>query len=365
MTTPSPPAHEPAPDGLLPAPARAGHRLTIVSGPQAGAWTDVDLGAPVTLGSSLEDDVIVLDDGLQGRHLSLTTGSDGRIAATVLGAPLDVDGARLDTGATLSIEPGATVRLGRSALRIVALGEPDGAGGPEARRGARAGVATSMSRGRRLGVGLGASLVVASLGSMAWLSGSGLATESVPSLAARLEASFPTLGVSEENGTTVVRGALADREAGMRLRRLLDAEPGPVDDRVVVESVLAEAVLDVFRVNGVAATLVSVRGGEVALRTAVADPARLAEVRDKALRDVPALAALEIENAAPTPDSATEPDPGKRVALVVADEPAHLVTDDRSRYFLGALLPSGHRVASIEENRVMLEKDGVATELRF
>ena len=39
-------------------------------------------------------------------------------------------------------------------------------------------------------------------------------------------------------------------------------------------------------------------------------------------------------------------------------DPAYLVTADGARYFIGAMLPTGHRITQIEHNRVTLERDG-------
>ena len=64
-----------------------------------------------------------------------------------------------------------------------------------------------------------------------------------------------------------------------------------------------------------------------------------------------------------TPATAAPPapreDPAKRLVAVVdnADNP-FFITADGSRYFTGALLPSGHRVVQIAERSVWVERDG-------
>jgi len=50
---------------------------------------------------------------------------------------------------------------------------------------------------------------------------------------------------------------------------------------------------------------------------------------------------------------------------VVPGDPAYLVTADGTRYFEGALLPTGHRIASIKAQEVMLDLDGAMSPLRF
>ena len=58
-------------------------------------------------------------------------------------------------------------------------------------------------------------------------------------------------------------------------------------------------------------------------------------------------------------------DPGKRISSLVPGEPAYLVTADGSRYFLGALLPSGHRVMQIAKGSLALELNGQQLILNF
>jgi type III secretion protein D len=58
-------------------------------------------------------------------------------------------------------------------------------------------------------------------------------------------------------------------------------------------------------------------------------------------------------------------DPGKRVTSIVPGDPAYVVTADGTRYFEGALLPTGHRVAAIRDREVLLERNGTKAPLRF
>ena len=58
-------------------------------------------------------------------------------------------------------------------------------------------------------------------------------------------------------------------------------------------------------------------------------------------------------------------DPGKRIASLVAGASAYLVTVDGARYFVGAMLPTGHRIVAIEKTAVALERDGQKTSLKF
>ena len=177
------------------------------------------------------------------------------------------------------------------------------------------------------------------------------------------------LALERTDGAFAVSGFLPERADAIRLARWIDSAGVPLDNEVRVDAVLAERVTDVFRVNGIEAEVRSLSAGEAVVETQVVDTDGLARIEARVLEDVPQLRSLALENVPPPPAAEVERapphDPGKRVSLVVATEPAHVVTEDRSRYFVGATLPSGHRIAAIEENVVHLEKGGVTTELQF
>jgi type III secretion protein D len=94
----------------------------------------------------------------------------------------------------------------------------------------------------------------------------------------------------------------------------------------------------------------------------------LSKVKATALRDIPGLLVLDINNTPPVAAAAPEPlldDPGKRVSSIVPGDVAYVVTADGSRYFEGALLPTGQRITAIEEGLVVLERNGTSTTVRF
>jgi type III secretion protein D len=131
---------------------------------------------------------------------------------------------------------------------------------------------------------------------------------------------------------------------------------------------LARDVTDVFRVNGVAVQAHVTGPGLVVAEAAERDPERLARAVEVVRRDVRGLDKLAVENRArplPPPAPPVPDDPGKRIASLVPGDPGYLVTADGSRYFIGAVLPSGHRVTAIAQQRVTLERDGQSQTLNF
>lgn len=53
------------------------------------------------------------------------------------------------------------------------------------------------------------------------------------------------------------------------------------------------------------------------------------------------------------------------MASVVSSDQPYVVTLDGTRYFLGALLPTGHRIVAISGSQVQLEREGESTALVF
>ena len=188
-------------------------------------------------------------------------------------------------------------------------------------------------------------------------------------------AAMPRLTVrADPQGALQISGYLETAAQRARAEQLLAADQLPrapaaaqAQWQVWVNEAVVGAVQDVFRAKGIQATVEAVGPGAVRVQTSVADPLMLDEVRSTARRDVPGLAALEVHNTVPMAQGrpAVVDDPGKRVASIVQGDPPYVVTVDGTRYFEGALLPSGHRIAGIEEKQVLLEFNGVRTPLIF
>ena len=56
---------------------------------------------------------------------------------------------------------------------------------------------------------------------------------------------------------------------------------------------------------------------------------------------------------------------GARITLVSLSEPGLLMLEDGSRFNPGARMPSGHVIAAIERERIVLERDGVVSVIRL
>ena len=186
-------------------------------------------------------------------------------------------------------------------------------------------------------------------------------------------ASLFQVQVEERAGALVATGAVSTREEAMELTEILLDSALPVRNETVVVADLVERVTDIFRVHGVEATVTSLGGTDVEAQTATGDIQTLTSVRETVALDLPDVGKLVVTNKMPPQPTVSVPGErsrpvevqGKRVAMVVSDPPGYVVTEDKSRYFIGALLPSGHRISTIENGQVSLVKDGQSTVLDF
>jgi hypothetical protein len=125
------------------------------------------------------------------------------------------------------------------------------------------------------------------------------------------------------------------------------------------------SVLELFRLHGIKAQAGWSPDGELLLRTQERDAARVQAAAAAARRDIAGLPPLRVDNQPPAPPAAAvAEDPAKRLVAVVDNEDSpYFITADGSRYFSGALLPSGHRVVQIADRSVVVERDGQRTRL--
>lgn len=181
-----------------------------------------------------------------------------------------------------------------------------------------------------------------------------------------LEGALAVLGVVMVLGGGLLawRGGTL-REAGQAVAKVIP--PAQAAAATPAPDLLASAV-DVFRLYGIPAQGSWSPEGTLVLRTQERDGTRVQAAAAAARRDIARLPGLRVDNQPPpSPAAAAGPaveDPAKRLVAVVdnTDSP-YFVTADGSRYFSGALLPSGHRVVQIAERSVLVERDGQTTRL--
>ena len=368
--------------------------LRVVSGVQSGARVTLAPGARSSIGAR-DAELLLRDPGVGSARCALRGAAAG-VTVRALTAPVTIDGLPLEVGRRATALPGAVLRLGEVAIDVAT--HERGGGGADADTPAAPSVVAGDGSARRA-VGETAELEDASLPTVAssapssaprtlarggaflvallalgalWFLGigrTGPVAPPRPSLEAVLaDPAFSDLSFERgADGVARIDGVVPDTQTLRSLEaRLADSGAAHVS-RVETDATLARKVIDVLRVNGAEAELLGSRGGDVTVSTALPLERDLESLRASVAQDVPALGELAFDNSppAPEPDGNLSSRPGKRIAMVVSAAPAHLVTEDLSRYFIGSLLPSGHRVIGIEGSRVSLERDGTVTEIEF
>jgi len=165
----------------------------------------------------------------------------------------------------------------------------------------------------------------------------------------------------------VLSGFLPTRARLIELKTLAGALGEQVTVDVQVGEELQEAVAVVYRVHGVQAEVTATAAGTVSVITAEADVALLQSIEQSAYQDIADLETVILNNTPPVPVDApvTETLPGKRIVSVIATEPAHILTEDGTRYFPGAILPNGFKIIAIREQMVDLVRNDERIELVF
>jgi type III secretion protein D len=365
------------------------YELRVLSGEQRGARSAVRPGDTLRLGRDWSNDVVLRDADDDAAQLSLD--AQGQLMLSADGGQCQVDGTLLAAGEPAALTLYTPFTVGGIRLAVGRIGAPQWAAlfdeGATQRPVAGAGVDTDLpatpapanaqrapSRGnwaQRLLAG-GAVLMAVSAGALtlAWAMGpaSLSPTEQAEHLRQTLaHLGFGALHVESRDGQLLVTGHLDSQAQRSRLEQAL-AHQTPARVAVWVNEQVTASVGDVYRLNGIAAEVRSGGPGVVHVQTHEADAPALAKVQAAARRDVPGLQQLVAINEPPPPGPRPEAvisDPGKRVAAIVPGEPAYVVTADGTRYFEGAMLPSGHRILSILSDRVQIEREGVPSTLNF
>lgn len=283
--------------------------------------------------------------------------------------PLDLDGVQLAWGPAAEVSWHATAPAAPEATPTAAALPASESASAAATTRAKSGFGVE-----RWLATAGVALALGSAGLMALAqmadTGRQAAAASPLALATRaLQASdFNGLSLQKANdGQLELSGRLATQAQRVHLDQWLQQQGLKPRLAVRVDEQLARDVTDVFRLHGIVAKAQVLENGAVQVQAQERDAAKVQRAEQAARRDVAGLSALQVDNqprGRANARAALPDDPGKRVTAVVSDtDLPYLVTADGSRYFVGALLPSGHRVMHIAERAVTIERDGQLSKL--
>lgn len=360
-------------------------RLRVLSGRLAGAEHRLPPGRSITLGHSFENDVVLRGAGTAGLSAELHLGDDATMLRVLTGSLVAL-GRELKAGEELLLPAYLPVRLGEFAFAVggddpARWGEAVELAGSVARPIApdrarpRALIRERMSaradRWRRLAGRRVRALMVGGGALLATL----LAFPAVDhwrdaqardpaAVRAKLAAAgFGGLAVARDpaGAGVLITGGVTDDAQAERLQAFAAAElPGSLVE-VDSAAAMAAAATDMLRAGGVEARATPVRPGVIAVTGDYLPGDKQVELTALLRRDIPALRAVEYRTA---PGQGSDElrhffnSPRFGAASFVDGDPGFIVTADGSRWFAGAVLPTGHRVLSVGRGQVTLERAG-------
>lgn len=185
-----------------------------------------------------------------------------------------------------------------------------------------------------------------------------------------LDEGFDGLSVSKSSeGEIRIEGVVATDADRARLRRVMTAHDWQPRVNVQTHEGMARQVEDFYMANGVEAAARAAGPGLVRLDVIGSSPEEAGRLERLAMTEIKGLRRIDISMLPGADDGGRFEDMqeggGKRVVSVIGGPQGHVTTADGARYFPGAVLPTGHRIVSIEETKVLVERNGSRSELNF
>ncbi|MGK6325163.1 hypothetical protein ACMGDM_19020 [Sphingomonas sp. DT-51] len=368
-----------------PMPPLASPLLRVLTGRLAGAEYRLHAGRSVTVGHGFENDVVLRGRATQGLVMELHVGAE--LLLRVRSGAIDVLGRSLAAGEELILPAYLPVRLGDLAI---AVGGDDPARWAEAATMASHGAATlapelllrprspladriaaravpwlRLGRGRIMAGAAGLiALLALSVGvpvADAWHTAAARDPAKVRRQLAT--AGFGALDVARDPGGAgvLVTGAVATDRDAERLRAYVAARLPDALVEVESAAALAAAATDMLRANGVAAEARPLGARAIAVEGEFLPHDRQRELSALLRRDIPGLRRIDYRA---TDGGGSDElrhffnSPQYGAASFVDGDPGYIVTADGSRWFDGAILPTGHRLVAVGHGRVTLERGG-------
>ena len=307
--------------------------LRVVRGLHRGAVTSVVPSGVVLIGAGEDCDVILRDEGV-ARHHCVLSHLDSRLFLRAIDEPLVLDGRTQDPGKSVCVAPGACVELGSAAFDVVTV---EASEVPYVEKPAQ-------PEGMRGFVSLGRIASSAFLRNMRWAAVFVLA-----------------VGVAMACGLSPVQIGLKGRGSHVAeapTEPLAAGRPG---------ADIARDVEEVLRLSDVACEAHYDGNGTVTVRGHLGDPKALSTViQSRAMHEIVGLKRVMAVNLDDRHSSAasTTVDSTRIVSAISGDDP-YVVTADGSRYYVGAELPQGGRLAGVDGDEVLIERNGQVEHLRL
>jgi hypothetical protein len=297
----------------------------IVGGTHAGAVIRVAKDDALLIGASDDCDVILTDKEVAAHHCMLALKGE-KLAFRPIDATVQANGRRFSPGETAAVAVGERVELGSAVLEIVsgadiAARRPQAGFRPTSRR--RSPVERLLRQSRW---GIAAVLAVA------------VACEIHP----------------------VGRGAGASTQ-----QSAAGSTSSQTDDAALAGTAVAHDVAEVLRLSGISGESRYEGDGTVTVKGHLGDPKVLATaVQSRAMREITGLKRVTVVNLDQAGTRAASGDSTWIVTAVASQDP-YVIASDGSRYYVGATLPRGGRLAGVQDGEILVERDGQVDHVRL
>jgi type III secretion protein D len=356
--------------------------MFVLTGEQAGARRILDNNTTFTISGQMDTDVVFRDPKINDEKLNFIT-KDNNVFIQVLSGDVEIQGNVVNHGDILKVPEYAKIKIGETTFsygrKIDATWRDilDCVAKLELTSKSSSKLITRMNDHKVYS--LLALLLVVSVLVVTYLAYTHsnkmdlLVISDQEILENRLsEEGFNGLTVVQsETGQISLSGFLMTNREKSEVENIIDELNIPVFLDLSTGDHLANEVRELYRVNGVEADVEVLNHGKVIITTKHSDRKKLKKLESIALSEIPSLIELDTEYLAikKKPDrigvehNFNKQD--KRIVMVVNGQPPYIMTYDKSKYYIGALLPTGHKIVSIMDNSVILEKQGKQTTLKF
>jgi pSer/pThr/pTyr-binding forkhead associated (FHA) protein len=363
------------------------HEFRVLSGAHSDASFILTAGDLLVIGSDASCDICLTDAGVAQRHATLTVnGKHASIRA--LDGVVKVDGEAIAANQRVSLQAGAEIMLGESAVQIKLGGDsilrtllPEK--NSRAAEGAEPVKDATQPRTKKpfvLAAILALPLIVAGvttylISQPSTPAGANASNNSAPvSEIAAARAAMKQAGLDGEvelsdSSYGIVVSGVVSRDSVNKLQAVLASLHTSVIDSTIGEVEFLEQVREVFRTHGYDAAVSYLGGGRVRVENLDENASRVANAASQVRGDIAQL--RELVFAAPgdaqPPERALSYDnrSGDRLSLQINGDTSYLASTGGSRYFPGSILPSGHTVLRIVGDTVQLERDGQISWFKF
>lgn len=368
--------------------------LRVLNGRLAGAERPLHVGKYLRVGHGLDNDIVLRGQGTSGISLLLDLADDqARVRVTsgeisLLGRPIGVDEEAI-------LPPYVPLQIGEFAVAIggdveerwqeaerigqsITLQNTDDHTADSERAGLAERISTRLYpvrdhfANRSSGMWFLALLGVLLLGFAAIapitdaIRGELYSPRSVKATLAAT--GFTGLKVTRDvaSETLIISGAVNSDSEAMRLRKLMaDKFPGALVD-ISTPASLAAAATDILRNNKVDAEARPGRSGAIRIVTEYLPQDRQIELTALLKRDLPALKNVEYQMDNRRGDRDLQyffSTSRSGLATYVDGNPGYIVTQDQTRWFVGSVVPTGHKILGIGGGRIIFERQGLVEEL--